>query len=176
MGETSGPHHLGSRLIVVRIFHKDLRVFDHGAHETFRDGVSDLHISAVCEVALHGVHQDIGATAGGLVRRESHCDLRVHDREYRAGDIVVVAALLESLIVCDNGAVAHLTSGSCDGQDNTHREACGCLADMLIEIPDIAIVCETVADGLRGVDNTAAADSQKKINALFLAELDSLTD
>ncbi len=47
---------------------------------------------------------------------------------------------------------------------------------MLIEIPDIAIVCETVADGLRGVDNTAAADSQKKINALFLAEFDSLTD
>ena len=47
---------------------------------------------------------------------------------------------------------------------------------MLIEIPDIPIVCETVTDRFRGVDHTAAADSQKKINAFFFAEFDPLTD
>ena len=73
VGETSGPHHLGSRVIVVWIVHKDLRVRDHGAHKTFRNGIGDLHISAVCEIALHGMHQNIGAAAGCLVWRESHC-------------------------------------------------------------------------------------------------------
>ena len=47
---------------------------------------------------------------------------------------------------------------------------------MLIEIPDITVVRETVTDGFRGVDDTAAADSEKKINALLSAELDSLAD
>ena len=47
---------------------------------------------------------------------------------------------------------------------------------MLIEIPDITVVCETVTDGFRGVDDTAAADSEKKINALLSAELDPLAD
>ena len=174
--ETSGPHHLGSRVIVVWIVHKDLRVRDHGAHKTFRNGVGDLHISAVCEIALHGMHQNIGAAAGCLVRRESHCDLRVHDSEYRAGDIIVVAAFFQCFIVCDNRAVAHLTSGSRDGQNNADRKACGCLTGVLIEIPDITVVRETVTDGFRGVDDTAAAYRKEKINALLSAELDPLAD
>ena len=106
----------------------------------------------------------------------SHCDLRVHDSKYRAGDIIVVAAFFQCFIVCDDRAVAHLTSGSRDGQNNADWKACGCLTGVLIEIPDITVVRETVTDGFRGVDDTAAADSEKKINALLSAELDPLTD
>ena len=122
------------------------------------------------------MHQNIGAAAGCLVRRESHCYLRVHDSEYRAGDIIVVAAFFQCFIVCDNRAVAHLTSGSRDSQNNADRKACGCLTGVFIKIPDITVVRETVTDGFRGVDDTAAADSEKKINALLSAELDPLAD
>ena len=95
---------------------------------------------------------------------------------FMTANIIVVAAFFQCFIVCDDRAVAHLTSGSRDRQNNADRKACGCLTGVLIEIPDITVVRETVTDGFRGVDDTAAADSEKKINALLSAELDPLTD
>ena len=44
---------------------------------------------------------------------------------------------------------------------------------MFIEIPDVTVVRETVTDGFRGVDDTAAADSKNKIYIFFFTEFNT---
>lgn len=71
------------------------------------------------------MHHDISAACCGLVGRQCDGELRVHDREFRAGDVVVVAALFPGRFVCDDRTVAHLAAGSCNGDDRADSEIAG---------------------------------------------------
>ena len=101
------------------------------------------------------MHHDICATAGGLIIRKCHRQFRVHDRESRTAVITAVSALHEALFLRDNGRITHLTSCRRDRQDNAQREASLRLSLIVIEIPDIAFVRDTITDRFRRVDRAA---------------------
>ncbi len=174
MRQAAGPHHLGAGVVVLRVLHQDLGVGHHRAQQALGDGIGDLHVAAVGEVALHGVHHDVGASAGGLVVRQRHGELRVHDGEFGPGEVAAVTALDLALLFGDHGGVAHLAARGGEGQYHAQGQAGRGLALVVVEVPDVALVGHAVANGLGGVDRAAAAHGQQEVNALLLAQRDAL--
>ena len=93
MCQAACPHDLGARVVILGIVAEDDGLRHDGAQKPLGDAVRDFQRIALREIALHGVHEDIGAAAGGLVIRQGHGQLRVHNGELRAADFVVIAAL-----------------------------------------------------------------------------------
>ena len=171
--QASGPHDLRPGVVVLRILRQDLRVLLHRAQQALRQRVGDLHVPAVGEVPLHGVHHDVRAAAGRLVVRQGHGQFRVHDRELRPAVVAAVAALHQALFLRDHGAVAHFAARRRDGQDDAQGQAGRGLALVIIEIPHVAVVGHAVADGLRAVDGAAAAHGQQEVYAFLFAQFNA---
>ena len=170
------PHDLSACVVVLRVVAQNLRLLHHRAHQRFGDAVRDFHGVALHKIALQRVHQNIRAAACRLVIRQGHGQFGVHDGELRAADVVVIAALDAAFFLGDDGGVAHLASGSGDGQDDADRQAAGGAARVVIQRPDIAVHAHAVADRLCRVNDASAADGKDEIDAFLAAKLDALID
>ena len=180
MAEGGGPHDFCARIIVFRIRHQDVCIGHHRAEQALGDRVGQLHGAAIVEVALHRVHADVRCTGHGLILRQSHRELRIHDGEARTCEIRVIGAF-DTALVChlrDDGRVRHLGAGCCDRQYDALRGACARLALEIVEIPDVArgLIRDSVADGLCGVDDGTAADGKDEVDTFLPTELDALVD
>ncbi len=174
MGETARPHHLSPGLVVGRVGVEDDGILHHGAQQALGQCVRQLHVAAVGEVALHGVHHDVGAAGLGLIVGQGDGQLRVHDGELGTADVVVVAPLLVGILFGDDAAVGGLAARRRDGQDACHRQALCRLAGVLVQLPHILVrLSQTIGDGLGRVDDTAAAHGQKEIDAVLPAQTDA---
>ena len=176
MRKAACPHDLGARVVILGIVAEDERLRHDGAQQAFGDAIRDFHRVALNKVALHGVHENIGAAAGGLIIRQSHGQFGIHDGELRAADIVVIAALDAALLFGDDGGIAHFAAGSGDGQHHADGQTALGLALVIVEIPDVAVHAHAVADGLGRVDDAAAADGKDEVNAFLFAQVDALID
>ena len=177
VGETSCPHDFGACLEVSGVVPEDLRVFHDRPEKAFRDLIRQLQGIPRNKIALHSVHHDIGAACCGLVRRQCDGELRIHDREFRAGDVVVVAALFSCRFVCDDRAVAHLTAGSGDGDDDADGKASGSLSFMIVQFPYVLVrLGKTVSNSFAGIDHGAAAHSQDEVQLLLQSDGNAFPD
>ena len=124
------------------------------------------------------MHHDVRAAAHGLIVGQGHCEFRIHDGKFCAGDIISVSALDAGLLIRDDRVVAHLGACCRDRQNNTYGKACRGFSLFHIKIPHITLlgIRDSVADGLGGIDDTAAADSEDKVNAFLLAQFDPFID
>ena len=145
--------------VVLGLFHHhEGTVFD-GAQQGFCQRIGKIHILMLAEIALHGVHHNIGGTCCRLVRRQGKSADRVHDSKLTATQVTVTTTLEHALILGNDTTVAHLTAGSGDRQHCSDGQT-GCGNTLAIpEIPYITLVRNTVANGLGRVNHTAATDS-----------------
>ena len=177
VGEAAGPHDFGARLEVSGVVPEDLRVFHDRSEKAFRDLIRQLQGVPRNKIALHGVHHDISAACCCLVRRQRHGELRVHDRELRAGNIVVVAALFPGRFIRDDRAVAHLAACCGDGDDRADGKASGSFSFMIVQFPHVLVrLGQTVGDGLAGIDHGTAAHSQDEVQLLLQSDGDAFPD
>mgnify|MGYP007028319714 CR=1 FL=1 len=175
--ETARPHHLGPGLVVGRVGVEDDRVLHHGAQQALGQRVGQLHIAAIGEIALHGVHHDVGAAGLGLIVGQGLGELGVHDGELRAADVVVVGPLLVGVHPGDDAAVGCFAARRRDGQDAGHRQAprpCGCVR--YSSQTSFSGFGQAVGDGLGRVDDAAAAHGQQEVDAVLFADADALVD
>ena len=176
MGQAAGPHDLRPGLIVLGIVPEDPGILHDSAHQPLGQRVSELHVVPTAQIALHGVHEDVHTAAGRLVVGEGEGELRVHDGEAGAAEVVVIPPLHHPLVLGDHAAVAHLAARRRDGEHRTHRHTRRGPAGVVVEVPHVPLVGQAVADGLRGVDRAAAPHGQEEVHPLPAAQLDPLTD
>ena len=176
--EAARPHDFGARVVVFGLGHKYFRVPDNCAHERRGYAVGELHASAAAEPALHRVHEDVHAAAGRLVRGQGHRQLGVHDGEFRAAEVVAVAALRFGRFVGYDGGAAHFAAGRGYGEDGADGQTGARHADARVEAPYVAalFVCDAVGYRLRRVYNAASADGEDEVYAFAAAELYSFVD
>ena len=172
VGETPRPHDFRPCVIVIRLVHEELRVLHHSTDEMLTDAVRQFHVPTLIEIPLHSVHHDIHAPAGCLIFRQRHRKLRVHDREPCPAEIAAVTSFQPSVLICDDGRVAHLRPCRRDCQHNANGQTAGCLTLSRIKIPHIAFICHAIPDGLRGINDTPSAYREDKINTLSFAQAD----
>ena len=168
--EAARPHHFRTGVIIVRLLHQDLRVLHHRADQILADAVRQFHIVRPVKISLHRVHHNIHAPACRLVLRQSHSQYRIHDREFCAAVITVIASLQPAVLIRDNRRVAHLRTGRRDRQYDADRKTTVRLTFSFIKIPHIAIIVHAVADGLGGIDHTAPADGKNKVRAFLFTQ------
>ena len=178
MGQASCPHYLCPCLIVIRLCHKDSGIIHNGAQQMFADSVCQLHIAGLVEIPFHCMHHNIRASAGCLILRQSHGDLRIHNREFCPADIVITSPLQPSLLIGNYRRITHF--GSCRGnrKNNSHRKTCFRFSYLLIKIPYVSLllVSHTVSDSFGRIYYTAASYSQNKIHAFLPAQIYPLID
>ena len=122
------------------------------------------------------MHHDVGAAGLGLVVGQAHGELRVHHGKLGPGNVVVVGALLAGVFIGDDAAVAHLAAGGGDGEHHAHGHVGRRLALVVVELPHILVrLGQTVAYGLGGVDDAAAAHGQEEVHAFLPAQLYALS-
>ena len=180
MTEGGGPHDLCARVVVCRVRHQDVCIGHHGTKQALGDRIRQLHRAAVVEITLHRVHTDVSRTGHGLILRQGHRELRIHDGEARTCEVRVIGTLDAALVghFRNNRRVRHLRAGRRDRQYDALRGACARLALEIVEIPDITrgLIRESVADGLRRIDDRSTANRKDEIDTLLPAELDALVD
>ena len=175
MCQRGRPHHLGAGIVVARVGVQHFGVVYDGAQQAFGQRIGQFHRAAVDKITLHRVHHDVGTAGLGLVVRQGHGQFGVHDGKLRAGQVVVVGALFLGVGVGDDAAVAHLRTSGGDGQHGCNREAGFGLALARVQLPDIMLrLSQAVSDGLAGVDDRTAADSQQEVYAVGLGQLNAL--
>lgn len=174
--EATRPHDLGARVVVLGVAQGRPGALDDGAHEPLGQRIGQGGVRLAGEVALHGVHEDVGRPAGGLVGRQGVGQLRVHHRKAAAAQIAVAAALEPALLVGEHRRVAHLAARRRKGEHRADRSAG--LGDRLlgVEVPDVPVVAQSVADRLGRVDHAAAAHRKQEVDPFAPAELDPLID
>ena len=85
-----------------------------------------------------------------------------------------VAQFHVAVLVGDDAGVAHLAACSRNGEhggQRQHRLRSG-LAQ--IEVPHVAVVGNTVADGFHGVDDAASTYGKQEVDTFAAAEVDAL--
>ena len=110
---------------------------------------------------------------GRLVRGQGHRQLGVHDGEFRAAEVVAVAALRFGSFVGYDGGAAHFAAGRGYGKDGADGQAGARHAASRVEVPDVAalLVGGAVCYRLRRVYDAASADGEDEVDALAAAEL-----
>ena len=177
MGQAARPHDLRPGLQILRLPVQDAGLSHHGAKQPLGQTVGEFEVAAIDKIALHGVHHDVRAAAHALVIRQGEGEARVHDGKARAGDVVVIAALVARVLLGEDGAVAGLGAGGGDGEDGAHGQHRLGRAGMGIELPHVLVrLAHAVGDGLGRVDHGAAADGQQKVRVHLLPQDDALVD
>ena len=175
VGKAARPHEIGARVVVVWLGERLFGVRHYGFEKSLAHAVEKLGVFGVGEIALHRVHHNVHAAAGGLIRGQRAGERGVHNGKARAGAFVVDTLFEPAVLVGDDAGVARLAAR---GGDRQHRADGGaCLRRGLAheEIPDIKFgIGERVADGLRRVDHTAAADGEQKVRAGLLCKSEAL--
>ena len=115
-------------------------------------------------------------TTGRLERRHGVRRLRIHHRKDRPAHIVIVSALYHSLILRNDAAVAHFTSGCGDRKHDSDRKTRVCLSRMFVKIPHIARIGHSITNRFCRVDDAPAANCENKIHLLFFTKIDPLID
>ena len=128
------------------------------------------------KIALHGVHENIHAAAGGLKGRQREGQLWIHDGKGRTGHVRFKTALESVFFVGHHCGAAHFAASGGDGDHAADGQAGIGLALGHIVVPHVALVGSAVGNGLGRVDHAAAANSQNKIHALAARQLDALAD
>ena len=173
--EAARPEQFAHRLVVGGVAHRAGGEFDHVPQQRLGEFVGQVGALLGDEVAVEGVHHDIGHAAGESVRRQGGAERRIHRREERAVEGGGVAALLAAVFVCDDARLGGLAPGGGDGEHHAERGAApgGCAP--LVELPDVGLrVEEAEADGLCRVEHAAAADREQEVDPFAPAELDAL--
>ena len=122
------------------------------------------------------MHHDVRATACCLIIRQCHGEFGVHYRKSRAAVITAVSALNQAFLLGYNRGIAHLASRCRNGQDDAQRKAAAYLTLIIVVIPYITFICDTVSDSLGRIDRTSAAYSQEKIDIFFFAEFNAFVN
>ena len=173
VGDTAAPHQLAHGLRVMAVAERRDAVGNHGAQKGFGERVRQLVAARGREVAVERVHHDIHDAARHLIRRERVREFRVHQRKagtvQRGGEPTLDAGLF----IGQNSGVARLAACGGDRQNNSDRKNGGRRGCALPVFPDIVFRSSGAqSDGLRGVDDAAAADGQNEVRA----EVKRLTD
>ena len=121
------------------------------------------------------MHHDIGGTAGCLERWQRIGAFWVHHGELTTYEVTVHAAFQVLLIVTDHTAVAHLTA--CSGQCHYGTDGIASLRHCrpLEEVPYVTVVGQSVGDGFRRVDDTAATHGEHEVNTLLTAQFNTFS-
>ena len=164
------PQDLGAGAVVLRV-REDLEDVVHQVpHQGLCDGVGEVHVVIVGEIALHRVHDHVRDAGRRLVRGQGEGADRVHDGELGPAQLVGIAQLHVAVLVRDDAGFAHLAARGRDREVALRRG----LAQ--VEVPDFAVIRDAAGDGLGRVDDGTAADGEDEIHALLAAQVDALVD
>ena len=108
-----------------------------------------------------------------LVGRQGEGELGVHERELRTLGVVRVAALHAQLVVGDDGVLGRLAASRRNGEHDGDGQHIGDLFFRFEELPHVAVIARADGNGLRGVDDRAAAHGEHPVDALLLADFDA---
>ena len=173
MRQTSCPHYFRTCIIVLRIIDQNSCILNYRTHQTLCNTVCDLHISTICKIAFHRMHQNVCASACCLIIRQCHGQFRIHDCKARSSIVIAVSSLDPAVFFCNNRRITHLTSCRCNSQYNTNRKTSCCLALFVIKIPYVPFIGNSISDCFCRIDRTSAAYSKDEIYSFFFRELDS---
>ena len=93
------------------------------------------------------MHHDVCGPSSRLVRRKRIGAFRVHDGKAATAEVAVDAALDESVVLGNNAAGRHLAACSRNGQHHTNRQTGLRDGFSCPEIPHVAIIQTTIANG-----------------------------
>ena len=150
------PHDLTTQVIVLRVLQYLRTVFFHLLQQGDGKCIGDAHL-LVREVALHGVHHDVGNTASRLVCRQGVGTDGVHDGKLASAEVIVVRPFQFALVFGDDTTATHLATSSRNGEHSCQGQASRGLCLTSVEIPHIAFIRHTQRHTLGGVDYATTA-------------------
>ena len=174
MAQHAGPHDVRAGVVVLGLGQHARGLGADGAHDGQVHAVGDGHGAHVVEEALEQMAEHVGDAGGCLERRQREREFGVHERQLRALVVACVAGLHAQLVVADDGVLRSLAAGCRDGENHGDGQHIGVRVLLGDELPHVVIDAGAVGDGLRGVDNRAAAHGQHPVHAVFLAQRDTL--
>ena len=174
------PHQRRTRFVVVGVCDGNTASLAHRYEQSFGNALAQIALVLTGHVALERVHHDVNDAAAGLELGYRKGVFRVQERNERTnglgGDALLDPGGDE--IVGNNVRVRHLTASCRDGQNDTNREhfaALGMGAGGRI-LPRVVTGHKSNTNRLGRVDDTAAADSQNKVNLFRTAKLNALVN
>ena len=174
--QRTSPHNLGAVSIVFGVGKHFKDAVLHGAQQRLGNGVGQRHVFILREVALHGVHHDIGSTCCRLIGWQGVGQLRIHNAEAATAQVAVDAALQQSFVAGDNATVGHLAACCGNGQYDADRQT-GLRRGLAgPEVPHIAVVAHAIADGLGRVDNASATYGEDEVYLFAATEFNAFVD
>ena len=175
VGQHPCPHQVRPGGVVIGIGNGLGGRVQHGLQQGLAQPVRQPHVGSVGEVPLHDVGHHVHRAAGGLVGRQGAGEPGVQHGEFRADDIRLGAAPLQvAPLLGDDAAVGPLAAGGGNSQHHAHGQRFLDLGGAGEEIPEIPLVQRAEADGLGGVDDTAAAQCQQEVRAGPPDQVDAL--
>lgn len=164
--DAAAPHNLTHGVVAALVFDGDAGALHDVLEERLGDEVGELVAGEFREIALERVHEDVADACSELLFRHGIRELRVHERERRTVERRVDAALDAHFLVRQHGAVARLAARGRERQHDGDRRRLRELRTAAPEIPDVRLrIRDAVGDGLRRVDDGAAADGEDEVGA-----------
>ena len=116
------------------------------------------------------MRKNIRYAASRLIRRQRHCQFRVHDGKHRTDQFTAQIAL--NALIGNHRAVRALRPCRCDGENagNRHRFFYFFVANIEI-FPSIAVVVYAHSNAFGSIRHTAAAYSQQHVHILFFHDI-----
>ena len=173
MAQHAGPHHVRARIVVLRIHHDARRLGAHRLHKRQAQVVRHRHRAHVVEEALQQMAEHVGKARSCLERGQRERELRIHERELRTLGVVRVARFHLQCVVRHHRVLRRLAAGSRDGEHHGDGQHVVRQPLRLEEIPHVPVVVRAHGDGLRRVDDRAAAHGQHPVDIVFLAQRDA---
>ena len=179
--ERARPHDVRAGGIVHRVAQDGRALGDDRAHEGFAEFVRHQHVARRREIALDDVGKDVHEAAGRLVGRKGEGELGVHHGEARTQPVAGDGALEVVRLQADDAVARSLAAGGGEGEDDADGERGGDDRRLLAvlaegEVAEVAVVEGAEGDGLRRVDDAAAADGEDEVDLLAADEIDALAD
>ena len=117
--------------------------------------------------------EHVGKARSCLERWQRERELRIHERELRTLGVVRVARFHLQCVVRHHRVLRRLAAGSRDGEHHGDGQHVVRQPLRLEEIPHVPVVVRAHGDGLRRVDDRAAAHGQHPVDIVFLAQRDA---
>ena len=175
-GPGSGPHDIGTSLIVLRIFGGDATAVDERAHKALVDIVGGA-VGLTGKVLLHQMTHDVEKARNHLILRNRHSEARIKNGEpgHQRG-AEHLASLEAFLTIGDDAAAIHLAAGTYHRQYGAHGDglAAGVFLPHPILFPSILFAVGAGTHGLSIVDGGAAAHSQDKVDLMVAHQTTTL--
>ena len=170
------PHKVGARVVVPRIFRNGRCLVDNRDHQALDHTVGRPHGAASAHVSLQQMRVHIGDAASRLICRQGFGQLGIQDAKRRQQHRRGRLALEHRAILRDHRIGRGLGTGSRDGKHATDRQGPIGRTVAAVKVPHVTRITCAGSNGLRGIDNAAAAESKNKVNALVARQRNALVD